>query len=269
MQETQLHIHWDGTAPGLAEHRLSLDAFGPALTALLAAVRRIASGLVRDASDDPNYGRKGGRLAERARLLDLELTTIGEGSLELGAVCRMRVEPGANMPLLEDLPERATRRLLTAIEAEGRGRAENALVRRYLSRLPSGIHGQRYELRRNGAILHEVSLGTMKLPELPPAAPALLEVKGAIVGLGFEFDAPEVRISADERKYSCTATMEQVERAIELRQEPVRAMILRSGRALKLLWIRPMRESFTFADPRARKEYLLSHWEELLKRLAQ
>jgi hypothetical protein len=269
VRETKLHIHWDGFAPGLAEHRLSLDAFGPALVALLSAVRRIASGIVKDALEDPNYGRKGGRLARKAQLIDLELAGISGGSLGVDLLCRMRVAPGANMPLFEELPERATNRLLDAIESEGRGQPANALVRRYLSRLPEGVVGQRYDITRDGTSIRSVALGSMALPRIEPGPPYLVQLDGAIVGLGLDPDAPEVRIASNERKYTCAATMAQVERAIELRQEPVRAMILHTKGARRLLWIRPMRQPGVFADPDARASHLLTSWDELLKRLAQ
>ena len=46
---TRLEIQYDGTVPGLNEHRLSLSAFGPSLNALLRAIRRIATNMVGDA----------------------------------------------------------------------------------------------------------------------------------------------------------------------------------------------------------------------------
>jgi hypothetical protein len=265
--ETKLHIHWDGTAPGLAEHRLSLEAFGPALLALLAAARRIASGILKDA-EDPNYGRRGGGLAKKARLLDLELSNVTGGSLGVTAVCRMRVPQGANGVLFDELPERATSRLLEAIEGESRGRASNALVRRFLQRLPEGVHAQTYELWQDGTKVRSVEIGAVKLPELPKAQPYLMQLDGAIVGLGLEPVSPEVRIASNEHKYTCSATMQQVERAIELRQEPVRALVL-VGKTIKLLWVRPMREAGAFEDSARRTTYLLDHWDGLLTRLAQ
>jgi hypothetical protein len=268
VKTTKLHIHWDGDVPGLAEHRLSLDAFGEALQALASAARRIASGLVKDAVEDPNYGQRGGRLAEKARLLDLEIAKLGDGSLGVDVVCRMRVPQGANIPLFDELPGQTVGRLLEALEQEGRGQPANAMVRKYLSRLPQGLTKHRYEQWSNGSMVREVNLGAMKLPEIEPTPPCLMEMLGTIVGLGLEASAPEVRIASDERKYVCAATMLQVERAIELHKEPVRAMVL-MGTKPRLLWIRPMRDAGRLADEEARTGHLMARWEPLLRRLAQ
>jgi hypothetical protein len=64
---TELKIEWEGVAPGLADKRLSLSAFGEPLTILLAALRRIASNLVGDALEEKNVGR----FTNAARQLDI------------------------------------------------------------------------------------------------------------------------------------------------------------------------------------------------------
>ncbi len=74
--ETQLKIVWDGDTPGLAQHRLSLAEFGPALNRMLIAMRRIASGIVTQAQEGGDTGLRGGRLAKLASQLDLEITGV-------------------------------------------------------------------------------------------------------------------------------------------------------------------------------------------------
>ena len=63
----QLRITFDGTAPGLAEHRLSVTAFVEPLGRLVAAYRRIASGVLSDMLDAPEYGRGGGKVCRTSK----------------------------------------------------------------------------------------------------------------------------------------------------------------------------------------------------------
>jgi hypothetical protein len=74
--DVKLEVRFEGTAPGLPEHRLSLGAFGKALDQLLATYRRIASGMITNALDEPGYGMSGGKYAKEAERLDLELEAI-------------------------------------------------------------------------------------------------------------------------------------------------------------------------------------------------
>jgi len=114
---TELKIKWEGVAPGLAEKRLSLSAFGEPLTILLAALRRIASNLVGDALEEKNVGR----FTNAARQLDIEISDLVRESSGFDSVITLTPLLGENMPLWDYLPENAGTQLLDAIDAERRG----------------------------------------------------------------------------------------------------------------------------------------------------
>src|SRR5947209_608331 len=141
----ELEIHFDGDAPGIAEHRLSVSAFGPALNQLLNALRRIATQMVSSAMEGEQP--KVGRFADPARNLDIEITKVDGNSLGISTVVSFRQPPPppqASLPLWNDLPERAGKELLDAIERESNGQLANTAVRTYLSLLPSGVRHQKY-----------------------------------------------------------------------------------------------------------------------------
>lgn len=121
--ETQLKIIWDGDAPGLAQHRLSLAEFGLALNRMLIAMRRIASGLVTQASEG-DAGLRGGRLAKVASQLDLEITGVEQGSLGLTMACVLRLAPEQSSDSLRSLADQTCAEFVTAVEYESAGRLQ-------------------------------------------------------------------------------------------------------------------------------------------------
>src|SRR5258707_6883318 len=102
---TSLEIKYDGTVPGLDEHRLSLSAFGPSLNALLRALRRIATNMVGDALGSQDVSK--GRLKGTAKHIDIEIESITHGSSGVSGLVTLTPPPGAQMPLLSDLTDRA------------------------------------------------------------------------------------------------------------------------------------------------------------------
>lgn len=130
----ELKIKWDGTAPGLAEKRLSVAAFGDALTLLLAGLRRIATNIVGDAFEEKTSK---GRFANAARRLDIEITELLKESSGFDSVVTFATPVGDTFPLL-NLAEIAAEQLLDALDSESRGIAKNANVRRYLKALTCG-----------------------------------------------------------------------------------------------------------------------------------
>lgn len=268
--ETRLKIKWDGAVPGVAEHRLSIAAFGPALQALLVALRRIASGIVVDALEDPAYGVRGGRLAEKARLLDVQIAKLEEGSLLLETECVNRPPPGMNMELFDELPARALQKFMRDVKSESRGQPANVLVRNFLTSMPTGLSFQRYEAYRDGDLLDFAEVGAVKLPELPVEPPFLRELHGTIAGVSFEPTKPEIRFATPEGKFNVPATLSQVERALALRKGPVHALMIDGPGVLsRLLWLREESAPGPLDDPRARTEAIFGRWGRLLERLAQ
>jgi hypothetical protein len=263
---TRLNIILDGTAPGLQEHALSVNAFGEPLARLVMALQRIASGLVIDAVGREAYGARGGRYRPEGRSIDVEIISVtGNSPLDLGLRVVERPIPGRNMPLFaEELTGRTVDRFLDAVDQESKGRPYNALVRRFLASMPSDVTSQRYvaETGRN------VDVGPMELPEIPKPSPYLLEFTGAIVGVGFEPGRPEVKFKTSETTVTCVATAEQVEEVLVYRGASVRALAVR-GPKNRLLAAWPIDQSLPVPSREQAEEYLFAKWGELLKRLAE
>jgi hypothetical protein len=260
----KLRITWDGIVPGLESRRLSLGAFTPALRELLAAVRRIATDLERDAwpTADVQYA---GALSKEAGKIDLQIVALTANSpvtLEIDVVL---IEP-PERPLIADLGEKAVSRFLNDLREEARGAAAHYKVRQFLKKLPAGLHTQRYVHRNaDGEVIREVDLGRVQIVE-SPVGPHLLEISGEIVGVGFEPGKLEVRmkgVSGDHLTLSASA--EQVEEALALRGNQVVALAVTESTRTRLL-------RFNAAPPlpsAERIQFIFSHWRETMHRLAQ
>ena len=265
---TKLKILWQGDAPGLAEHRLSVAAFGAPLQLLLAALRRIASGIVSDAVDDSDYGARGGKYAKQAELLDLEIVELQEGSLGLMTECSLRVPPGQNFALFEDLSDRTALKLLDAVEAESKGHLQSQVVRKYLAALPAGVTAQRYSVYGDTAEVRSIDVGRVQLAEALPDVPFLSRVVADIVGVGFEPGKTEVRLRTEAGAMTCSATTEQVELALQLRNTKVQAMVV-SAKKTRLLWIKSHDAPLPAFSAQQQDELLFGKWDDLLAKLAR
>lgn len=276
----ELKITYDGAEPGLAEHRLSLSAFAEPLKLLLAALQRTASGIVSQALEDPTYGSRGGQLAADAKLLDLELVSVAEGSACPTFVCTTRPSTGARAPhptlpgmelgtLQRDLAADALRKLLGDIDAERSGHLRNFTARKYLQSIPRGVTRQRYTATSDGEILADVEFSAAMLPTTPQPLPRLTKITGTIASLGFEAGVTFIGLKTDARSLKCTATPEQVEAAVMLRAGRVVAAVLISGEKLTVVWLQSANAS---SDPPPLNEtlrHLREDWSETLARLAR
>jgi len=274
--ETQLKIVWDGDAPGLAQHRLSLAEFGPALNRMLIAMRRIASGIVTQAQEGGDTGLRGGRLAKLASQLDLEITGVEQGSLGLTMACVLRLTPEQSAQAADpvsSLADQTCAEFVTAIEHESAGRLRNGMVREYLRALPAGVRSQSYSVQRSDGTVLCAQVAQVALAQLPADAPALDEVVGSIMGVSFDPSRLEVRLQdpKSKRTLACSATEALVSKAVELRAVPVRALMVQHAGKLRLLRlcpadvgddaIRPATEAYDAA--------LWGRWDDLLQRFAQ
>jgi len=263
---SQLRVRWDGDVPGIAERRLSLNAFGQALEALLAALRRIATQMVSTAvgAEHPRTGR----FANVARQLDIEITNIEHNSTGFDSVVTF-AQPPDELPLFADLPGRAVLELLDSIERESNGQPANWSVRKYLATLPTGVHRQVYELHENGTTQKRVELGDIKILELPQDLPILREFQGQVVGVGFEPGRSEVRIKTENMTTSLSAGPDAVERALTIRHDEVRTVSVHIGNKARLISLNRA------SDPRIEftrevvEEHLFKRWNDVLARLAQ
>jgi len=258
----ELKIKWEGLAPGLAEKRLSVSAFGEALTNLLAGLRRIATNIVGDAFEEKSVR---GRFANAARRLDIEITELVRESSGFDSVITFATPVGDTLPLL-DLAEIAGTQLLDALDSESRGIAKSANIRRYLQSLPKGITQQNYWLRQNGTLLKHVSFGEALLPEIPSDIPYIARYLGNIVGVGFEPGRPEVKLKTEDRTVTLAATSEQVDRALLLRDLKVRAIAVVEGNVERLLIVQDAQLPLNHST---REIAVYQRWEGALKRLAQ
>lgn len=262
----ELTITWDGDAPGLAEHELSVATFNKPLHLLLQGVRRTASALAKTALADAGYGGKGGRFKKEFEALDLRITQIEKNCVTLETrVYRPPVDVNQGV-LFDDLVGRAIWRVVDDIDTEAGGRAANASVRRYLESLPRGIR-QRYAVKRPGYPTKVVEVGTVKLVELPPAMPASSRVVGSVALVGFEPGKEFVGISVDGHIHRCAASPQLVDRALALRTLEVEALFLTVD-VPKLVWIRAADAVVPRRASQERTADMLTTWAELLVRLA-
>lgn len=264
----ELKILWDGDVPGVAEHRVSLSAFGPALIQLLVAYRRIASNMMRNAT---SYAETG-RLRDLANYLDIEIAAVEGNSSGFAGVVTYNQPPPPQTDLFfpHGIAERAGVELMEAIEQEGNGHLYNSGIRKYLASLPPGLTRQAYELNDNGRPLHApVVLEHVELVDAVLDLPYLMAFSGRVVGVGFEPGRNEVRIRTEENEtFRLLASAPLVERALELRGTTVAGLALRSKESRLLRLQTPSQPLFTLS-PDLEEEYIFQRWDILLRRLAQ
>jgi hypothetical protein len=266
----ELDIHFEGDAPGLEEHRLSVSALGSPLNALLTALRRIATQMVSSAVEGEMP--KVGRFADPARNLDIEIAAIKDGSLGLMSVISFQAPPQMQpeLPIWADLPERAGTELLNAIERESQGQLTNSAVRKYLSSLPVGIKRQQYDFRSNGRVIRSLEIGDVRLTSVPPELPYLQRASGSIVGVGFEPAKSEIRVKPDGGAITASsATDQEVEKALEMRHEKVRILTVHTPRGTRLISLKRASEARYEFDPEVAKKQLFSRWDNVLRVLSK
>ena len=263
----ELKIHWDGDVPGIAEQRLSLALFGPALRHLLMAVRRTASNIIREAHERKTTNA--GRFLEEADSIDIQIAAITGGSTGMENVIAVQIPPDQSLFWPEGLAEDAVDRVLADIDRESKGAYRNPRVRDYLHALPPGLTTQDYYLIVNGETKREVHLGSLNLPVELETLPYLVELEGRVIGVGFEPGRNFVRVKssgASGSEMTFAATPEQVMGALEIREGDVRVLALIHEPNKRLLRLQRR------TDQRVRlnaTEYIFEKWQGLLERLAQ
>ncbi|MEO5725378.1 MAG: hypothetical protein ABI134_14645 [Byssovorax sp.] len=270
----ELKVTYDGSEPGLAQHRVSLSSFGEPLRLLLSALQRTASALLAQALEDPEYGSRGGKLATEAKLLDLELATVDGGCATPSFVCTTRSPASQQMAMQAmgadelDLASESVSQLLRDIDAERSGKLRNASVRRYLKSIPRGVSRQRYTAYRDGQLIGDVDFGTAALAEPPSSLSRLVKVEGNIISVGFEPGLPFISLKTSSRSIKCTATPQQIDKALPLRNGQVTAALL-DGEKPTLIWIQSAEGPRRIPAVADTIEHLHSGWENTLKELAR
>ena len=262
----ELKIRWDGDAPGLAEHRVSIASFGESLGHLLAAVRRIATQLVMTATE--GEAPETGRFANLARLLDVEIENIEGNSAGINSVVSFR-DDGKEAHFFPDLAARTAVGFLEAVELETAGNPVSSAVRKYLRSLPPKVNKQTYEVLDGGKTTKRVDVGHVKLPEMPAELPSILEIEGSVVGVGFEPGRSEIRVKSNDNNVIMVAPEETVERALEFRHEPVRVLSIRDEKRVRVLHLTKATTPRFKSTPETTEKYLFSRWSGVLARLAK
>ena len=262
----QLRVVWEGSAPGLAEKRLSLLAFGPALNALLKAAKNVARRQVaaaRGEEYDPET-------ATKSSLVDLQVSAFTGGSADtmLEVVPIPSAIGGAS--LFEDFGAEIVRDLRLSLEHESSGRRRDRFVSEYLSSLPSGLTRQSYTIIIDGKAEEPLEIREMTLLELPPPPTALVIVKGIVEGVSFgEKGEPGIRFAPWTGKVlSLIATKAQVEDAVRLRHEKTQALVLMTARP-RLMWVRKEDAPVFSMTDDERRLHFMSRWAGVLTELAK
>jgi hypothetical protein len=265
---SEIKIRWDGDIPGVEQHRLSIGAFGEALSQLLFALRRIATQMVTTAVEPERPAT--GRFANLARGLDIEITSIEGGSSGFDGLVTF-MQPPDELPLFADLPRRATFELLDSIDRESKQQPSNWAVRKYLTLLPPGLHHHIYEVYDDGAATptKRIEVGDVKLPEVPEEFPFIREVIGDVVGVGFDPGRSEVRVKGDGPLALFDADAAQVETALELRHQKVRSLGVHAGKHTRLLRINRVTEPRFEATDEMIEEHIFKRWNGVFARLAK
>jgi hypothetical protein len=268
MADAKLMIVWDGKVPGLADHRLSLAAFGQPLKELVYAIRRVASDLEREAKGRLASGLGVGRNTKDASLLDVQVITI-RGNSPVTVECSIVPMAQPQYPLLETLSDRAMLRLLEDIEMETSGRPAHFKVRQFVKSLPEGLEAQRYTAFCTSGETRTVDVGAIRLAQEPPALAHLTEFHGGIASLNFERRTISFRTVLGDA-VNCSATDEQISEAIKIRELPVLVLAVTDGhqqtRLLRLLTEGHERQP-TSADNRLAR--VIQDWDPLLAILAK
>lgn len=259
----QLDIKWDGPISGLSDHRLSLTAFGPALEKLLTAAKRIASNTLTRAGEPSETGR----LAKLAHSIDIQIGGITEGSSGIATLVTFDAPSLYQNDLFFSLPEKVGLELVDSIEAESRGEYRNSAVRQFLAALPRTLTSHNYKLHENGRLIKDVTLGEVNLPEGTLLLPYLQEIVGMVTGVGFDPGRDEVRLKSDDaQQVTAVADVQQVNKALGLRHEKVRALVLQQpelgARLLRLT------ESESRRDVYSEDEYIFGRWDRAFQELA-
>lgn len=266
-----LKIHFEGDVPGIQEHRLSVAAFGEVLLHLRQALRREVSNIHAKAEDEAPRSSTG-RVHRWAEDVDLEVARVGKGSLGLELHARHGAGRGRNM-VLPTIAHAAMLRAVTTVvddmEQESRGHPTSTVARDTLAKMPPGLTLQRYEVWDDDKKVKEAVVQRVERVDETAPLRGLVDVTGFVVGVAFPPGEPCVHVRGDDDVVvKATASPEQVEQALAMRESRVRAVIV-DDRPRRLLWIRKVDQSQKFQDDAERTDHVFRRWADLLEVLAR
>lgn len=266
----ELILRFDGTAHGLPDHALSISAFKASLPLLLTAVQKT----IDIVTGTPEYEAEHRKSSVTARAFDLQIVSVGEGSLvlTLGLVFVGGTElpkvPGGDY---KDVAVRAVQKFTEDVQDEWAHRGSRESVRKYMKALPKGITEQGYSAVVDGTVLKSVKLsGRDKHEAEGRPVPRTSEVRGLVKGLTFDQANGRVRIKdAAGTVHVCLASQQVVEMAVKLHKFMVIGTILVNKDQKRLINIRDDGDSRSTLSQEERTAFLCDQWHEALKRLAE
>lgn len=277
--ETRIEVKFDGSVRGLERHRLSLEAFGDSFPQLVKSIRRCASAVLREEGrpgtlEGSSYGGKGGRLAEEAKRIDVEIGSMEDGSLILSFFLTFASPAtGATMDMFNhppsDLPQKTAVRFVQGIDSEARRLDTSSQpARKFLKSLPEDLTVQEYKVFQGEDLLYETNLGGVSLEALPDDMPRVSLVTGLVTAVGFHPGNSKITIKPKKGpSISGATTPEQVDRALKCRGHSVRAVFVGLPSRWKLLRLDEVRTKPLSREER--DEFLLKRWGSLLKRMGE
>ena len=230
---TEIRITFEGTTPGVADHRLSLSLFADALGYLASALQRTASAELSQSDE----AKTRGNIAAPAKLLDLELLAVEDNCVSVRMEAVSREYFGPQTAANQELAARASLRLLEEIEAEATGSEQSPVARKFLQYLPEGLSSQKYRLTRDGETIKEFSVGSIQALK-PRKHPRVTLLRGQIVAVGFPPGTTSFAMRSGDRRVTIGIEPSQVDDVLALRGGVVRVAARVSGSDSNLLWIR-------------------------------
>lgn len=261
---TELEIKFDGETPAIRAHRLSIGELGEPLRLLLAALRRTATLMAKNAIDDGTKN-PGGRYTVLAAGLDLQISAIKDGCVRI--VTEATHTPGPKQNAEMWFTREAVTRLLEDIEHEAHDRPRSIVARAYLASLPPSVSTQEYVCRQDGEVVKEVSIGKVTIPAPPADAPRVLRRVCAVAGAQWDSDHESVTLVVDEKRTRFTASAELVERALAMRNTTVRATVL-DAKVPRLLRLDAVDAPDGMPAERI-TGHIMERWAGVLERLAK
>jgi hypothetical protein len=261
-------VRFDGEAPGLQRHRLSLAAFHVALGKLLSALRHKLQAI---ASGDPN--REHGRLGSLGKNFDLQLKQISDGCVTLTFDWGPSDEASDENDTGTALAERTVQGFLQDVEEEWSSpEKKSPHVYGFLRSLPEGVKTQEYEAKVGDRVIGKLKLdGTEgKQAQARRQLPRTRDFHGRVEAIRFHSENGRVRIRTSTGELLiCRATAEIIDAAVELRHHVVVGKILIRQDLVRLLTIRSEGTNPSKLTEQEKRDYLFRNWDGTLRRLAE
>lgn len=267
-EPVEFRVRFDGTAPGLQQHVLSLAEFGEPLKKMLTALRRLADAAVSDG----RRGHESGHVGKFGRMLDLQLTAIKDGCVNLHFQAATVAGESGTIP--PHLVERTARTFVEAVQYEWNVEAlpRYPAVRAFLDSLPLGVSKQEYEATAGGRTIAKATLDRTA-QQVEPAKPSIArtrEVAGRITAI--VFDAVKGRVTIRDmggETFRCSADPDVIDVAARLYRGLVVGRVLFADDHRRLLTIRAEGKPPVVPAPSERQEHIFRKWDHTLRKLAE